>query len=92
MQVKPELLSRLSDLDLNSASQFLYSYYRIAEEIDTLELSVSEIARIMSHIRKEIGKINQFTKLENKSITTILVFMREFLYDDIETLKAIIEV
>lgn len=75
-----------------ACSQILYAFYRISAEIEHLGLSIVESKKICNHIIKLLQDIKEINALTNKAITGVLVFMREFLYDDVYLLSALVDV
>ncbi len=83
---------RLEKLDLLSLSQILYSFYRISEKVDLLGLHIPDIQRLFNAFQRQLSKISGFYNNENKAITTVVIFLREFLYDDQRFIAALCRV
>jgi hypothetical protein len=86
------IMANLEQLDLMACSQILYAFYRVAIEIEYLGLTLVESKKICEQIVKLLQEVKEINFLNNKAITGILVFTREFLYDDIYLLSAIVDV
>ena len=91
-KIKKIILNNIEKSDLYNLSQILYEYYNLSAHINASGLHLVEISRIMSEIQDRLENIASFGHKENRAITNILRFMREFLYDDIIVLTDILEV
>jgi len=87
-----ETLSRLDELDLLSLSQALYAFYRIAEHIYVVGIQIPEISKVLNEFQNKLEETKSFRKQENKALSTVLLFMKEFLYDDVMFLSTLVDV
>jgi hypothetical protein len=88
-KLKPKILR--ADLGFIELSQIFYSYYKVSLHIENLGLNMHEILMVSKKLQEKIFDIKEIDFLTNKSFSRILVFMREFLYDDENLLQAIID-
>jgi len=90
-KVKRIILENIETFDLYNLSQILYEYYNFSAYINSSGLHLVEISQIMTEVQDKLENIASFGHKENRAVTNILLFMREFLYDDIIILTDILE-
>jgi len=91
-EIKKLITTRLESFDLYNLSQILAEFYNISAHINSSGLHLVEISKIMAEIQDRLENLSNVGYKENRALTTISKFIREFLYDDIILLTDLVEV
>ncbi len=91
-EIKRLITTRLESFDLFNLSQILAEFYKISAHINTSGLHLVEISKIMIEVQERLENLSNVGYKENRALTDISKFIREFLYDDIALLTDLVEV
>ena len=87
-----EILTKLKELDLLSLSSVLYAFFRISDQINMVGIEIPDITKILQEFQGKLERTKVFRNQENKALSTVILFMKEYLYDDIMFLSTAVEV